>query len=103
MAGATVNVIGGGICQVSSTLYSAIKDTDISVIERSPHGRPVPYLPRGRDATVFWNKLDFKFKNSLDYPIRIDFELENRSLNVKVYGTVLEDYIVDQIPMPAGG
>jgi len=92
VGGETVSVIGGGICQTSSTLYSAIMDTDIKVTERYPHGQRVPYLPRGRDATVFWNRLDFRFENNTEYPMRIEFELENRSLTVWVYGTIIDDF-----------
>ena len=102
VGGEMVTVIGGGICQTSSTLYSAIKDTELLVTERYAHGRPVPYLPRGRDATVFWNRLDFKFINNTDYPLRIDFELEDRSLTAKVYGTIIDDFPTPSLPMPAG-
>jgi len=87
--GEIVQAIGGGICQVSSTIYSAIKDTDIRVTERHPHGRPVAYLPWGRDATVSWGSLDFRFINNTDYPLRIDAVVEGRTLTVQIYGTVI--------------
>jgi len=90
MGGQTVQAIGGGICQVSSSIYSAILDTDISVTERYAHGRPVAYLPRGRDATVNWGTLDFKFVNNTDYPIRIDAVVTGRILTVQVFGTMWE-------------
>jgi len=102
VGGEMVTVIGGGICQTSSTLYSAIKDTDILVTERYPHGRPIPYLPRGRDATVFWNRLDFKFENNTEYPMRIEAELVERSLTIKVIGTIIDDFPTSPLPMPAG-
>ena len=86
--GVTVQANGGGICQVSSSVYSSIKDTGIHVTERHPHGKPVAYLPRGRDATVSWGTLDFKFVNSTDYPLRIDAEVDGRTLTVRVFGTV---------------
>jgi len=98
----TVTVIGGGICQTSSTLYSAIKDTQILVTDRKPHGQPIPYLPRGRDATVFWGKQDFKFVNNTEYPLRIDFELDNRNLTARVYGTIIDDFPTTAVPIPAG-
>ena len=88
--GQTVQAIGGGICQVSSSIYSAIMDTDILVTERFPHGRPVAYLPRGRDAAVSWGTLDFRFVNNTDYPIRIDADVNSRTLTVRVYGTMHE-------------
>ena len=92
--GETVLAIGGGICQVSSTIYSSIKDTDILVTERRAHGQPVSYLPRGRDATVSWGQIDFKFVNNTMYPIRIEAEEENRVLSVKLYGTITDDGFV---------
>jgi len=102
VGGETVSVIGGGICQTASTLYSAIKDTEILFTERHPHGRPVPYLPRGRDATVFWNKLDFRFVNNTEFPMRIEFELDGRDLTARVYGTIIDDFPTPSLPMPAG-
>jgi len=88
--GQTVQAIGGGICQVSSTIYSAIKDTDIRVRERHAHGQPISYLPRGRDATVSWGTLDFKFINNTEYPLRIDIDIDGRTLTVQVFGTLPE-------------
>jgi len=95
VGGETVLTIGGGICQTSSTLYSAIMDTEILITERTQHRSRVPYLPRGRDATVFWNALDFRFVNNTDLPMRIDFELDDeRNLTVWVYGTIINDFPV---------
>ena len=87
-------VTGGGICQVSSTVYSAVKDTGLKIVERYQHSRPVPYLPRGRDATVFWGALDFKFENNTEYPIRVDITFEDRDLTVQVYGTIVDGFPV---------
>jgi len=85
--GETVSVIGGGVCQVASTLHAAMMHSDLTITERHGHSRSVPYLPRGRDATVFWNKLDFKFENNTSFPVRIDFKLDGRYLTASVYGT----------------
>ena len=95
--GQTVQAVGGGICQVSSTIYSAIKDTDIQVTERHPHGQPISYLPRGRDATVSWGTLDFKFVNNTQYPLRVDVKVENRVITVQVFGTLGEDTDSEQL------
>ena len=84
--------IGGGICQVSSTLFSAIKDTPMQITEQRRHGRPIGYLPWGRDATVAWGHIDFRFINNTERPIRIDFELEGRTLTARVYGTWPADW-----------
>lgn len=102
VGGVTVSVNGGGICQTASTLYSAIMDTEIQITERHPHGQPVPYLRRGRDATVFWKRLDFRFVNNTEFPIRIDFEMEDRNLTAQVYGTIIDDFPTIPLPLPAG-
>ena len=60
---------GGGVCQVSSTLFNAVLLADLNVIERSPHTRPASYVPVGLDATVSWDIPDFKFQNDTYYPV----------------------------------
>lgn len=62
---------GGGICQVSSTLYNSVLLGGLEVKQRFHHDRPLQYVQPGRDATVAWNLLDFKFRNSLDVPVLI--------------------------------
>lgn len=62
---AVVPGLGGGICQVSSTLYNAVLKAGLEVVERYPHSLPVGYVPPGRDATIS-NHLDFKFRNNSD-------------------------------------
>ena len=61
---------GGGVCQVSSTLYNAVLFSDLEIVERFPHSRPIGYLPIGRDATVSGH-LDFKFRNNTNKYILI--------------------------------
>ena len=56
--------IGGGVCQVSSTIYATMKTAGIKATERHPHSLPVAYLPEGWDATISGNDLDLKFKNT---------------------------------------
>ena len=84
--------IGGGICQVSSTIYASIKPSQLLVTEQQKHGRPVAYLPWGWDATVHWGYIDFKFVNNTDFPLRIEVELEGRSLTARIYGTIIDDF-----------
>lgn len=62
---------GGGICQVSSTLYNAVLLGGLTVTERYHHDRPLQYVDPGRDATVAWNQLDFQFLNSTDQPLQL--------------------------------
>lgn len=78
--------IGGGVCQVSSTLYNAVMYSELEVVERQCHSRPVGYVEKGRDATLAWDYLDFKFKNSTQYPIYIESNVENNQVNVRIYG-----------------
>lgn len=82
---------GGGVCQVSSTLYNAVLLADLSIEERTPHYRPPGYVPIGQDATVADNQLDFKFKNTLSQNIYIISEIYGNQLLVNIYGKRLED------------
>jgi len=90
--GVYVPTIGGGVCQTSSTLYAAIKPSELEVLEQRGHSRSVPYLPRGWDAAVAWGKLDFRFANNTTYPIRIEAVLEGRDLTIKIWGTVIDGF-----------
>lgn len=78
--------IGGGVCQVSSTLYNAVLYAELEIVERHNHSRPVGYVEKGRDATMAGDYLDFKFKNSTDYPIYIESYVEGTKLTVNLYG-----------------
>ena len=69
--GQTDTGVGGGICQVSSTLFNAALESNMTIVARRAHSLPVSYLPRGRDATVSWGGPEFKFKNPYDYPVMI--------------------------------
>lgn len=77
---------GGGVCQVSSTLYNAVLNSRLKVVERHKHARPVGYVPPDRDATVDFAWLDFKFQNNTDNPIIIRGVAENRSLRFWING-----------------
>ena len=94
MAGKTVETVGGGICQVSSTLYYACLKADLEIVERTAHGYAVSYMPYGMDATVSWGALDYKFKNNTDYPIRIEAWVSGGQVHVKLIGTDTKDYYV---------
>jgi len=90
--GETITTVGGGICQTSSTIYAALKPSDLLVTEQQRHGKPVPYLPWGWDATVFWNFIDFRFVNNTKYPIRIDITLDDRDVTAQIWGTIIDDF-----------
>lgn len=78
--------IGGGNCQVSSTLYNAVLEAgNLAVIERNEHGKDVTYVPEGKDAAVSYGSLDFKFRNDLNYDIRIEAATDNNTLTISLY------------------
>lgn len=87
--GQVVQEIGGGICQVSSTLYYCSLLANLKINTRTCHYFPVGYLPPGLDATVSWKTPDFKFTNSRDYPIRIEASVDTKAntVTVKLIGT----------------
>jgi len=76
---------GGGICQVSTSLYNAIIRTNIKSTERRYHSIPSTYITLGMDATVDWGNLDYKFINTLAYPIYIESFVHNKILTFNVY------------------
>ena len=76
--------IGGGICQVSSTLYAAMSQALMPVIERHPHSKPIAYLPVGLDATISEGYLDLKFANNFDKPIQLLTSTVDGALTVTI-------------------
>ena len=78
---------GGGVCQLSTTLYNAIKELDkIEITEHHNHSTPVAYVPENQDATVsLQSGLDFKFKNNYDFPIRLETTHNPNNLTVTIY------------------
>lgn len=91
-AGTVVQELGGGICQTTSTLYNVALMANLEIIERHQHGLPVGYVPPSRDATVYSPNLDFKFKNTRKYPVKIVTSFSNSgSLNISIYGTKEEE------------
>ncbi len=76
---------GGGVCQLSSTLYNAIKDLKVDIIEQHHHSAPVGYVPENQDATVSISSgLDFRFINQMGFPIRLMAELHEKELTVRI-------------------
>ena len=77
---------GGGICQVSSTLYNTVLKANLEITNRVNHTFTVGYVPIGLDATVSWGSPDFKFKNNRSYPIKIVATTSNKRLTISVFG-----------------
>lgn len=84
--GEVVDGIGGGICQISSTLYNTVLMSNLEIVERRNHQFVTSYLPAGRDATVVYGTTDFKFKNTRKYPVRIVASAKNGIATVSMYG-----------------
>ena len=85
--GETVDEIGGGICQVSSTLYYACLKGNLEITQRLAHRYVPSYIDWGMDATVSWGGPDYQFTNDTSYPIKIETVYENNYLTIRVYGT----------------
>ena len=89
--GKLVDSIGGGVCQTSSTLYRALLEAELEIVERTNHSLPVGYMVLGFDATLAGDYIDMKFKNSTDMPILLETVMEGGSLTVNIYGKETRD------------
>ena len=88
--GRVVQDVGGGICQTSSTLYNAALLANLEIVDRSNHQFLTSYVSASRDATVAWGSIDFQFKNTRTYPIRIEAEAKNGVCKMAIYGIKAE-------------
>ena len=80
-----IKALGGGNCQVSSTLYNAVlKTSELEVTERHPHGKKVNYVPEGKDAAIAHGSKDFKFKNNSDKSLKIYASSDGKTVNIKL-------------------
>lgn len=106
LGGKVVQDVGGGICQISSTLYNTVLLANLEVVERSNHHFLTSYVSAGLDATVSWGTIDFKFKNTRKYPVKIQAIVKNGVVDISVYGikedveyeVVLQTKILETIP-----
>jgi vancomycin resistance protein YoaR len=122
VAGQVVDTVGGGICQVSSTLYNAVLRAELEVVERNNHSLIVTYVDKSADAAISESShKDFRFKNNTEYPIYIEGYTEGKKITFNIYGVetrpsnrkvsyesevleekVLPDMIVGDASLPAG-
>ena len=86
VGGKVVQAYGGGICQVSTTLYNAVLYANLEIVERYNHSYAVSYVPAGRDATVSYGGKDFKFKNTRTYPVKIVASAKNGVVSISLTG-----------------
>lgn len=93
--------IGGGICQVSSTLYQAVLRAGLGIEQRRNHSLPVAYLPLGHDATYATDAIDFKFRNTTGKSLIIRTSVENKKLTIKLFGTMPnnESYEIESVTL----
>ena len=104
--GKVVQDVGGGICQTSSTLYNAALLANLEIVDRSNHQFLTSYVPAGRDATVAWGSIDFQFKNTREYPIKIEASVKNGVCTMSIYGikeeteyeVVIQPVVLSYIP-----
>ncbi len=92
--GKVVQTLAGGICQISSTLYDAVVYANLDIVERHNHMFLAGYVGAGKDATVVYGSLDFKFKNTRKYPIMIKTSIGNGVAKIDIYG-IKEDVEYD--------
>ena len=92
--GETVDEIGGGVCQPSSTLYYACLLSNMEITERYAHRYIPNYITRGMDATVSWGGPDYKFTNNTQYPVKIVAKYDKGYLTVQLWGTKTDDLVV---------
>lgn len=90
----SVGEVGGGICQVASTIYNAALYADLEVTNRAPHTFIVSYTDGGLDATVYYGSQDFCFRNNTEYPVRVDASVSNGKVNISIVGTKTDDHYV---------
>lgn len=98
--GGVVDGLAGGICQISSTLYNAVLLGNLEIVERRNHSFPTSYVRTGRDATVVYGTIDFQFKNSRSYPIKIEATVKNGIAEFKIHGIQEEkEYEIRILPV----
>ena len=76
--------VGGGVCQLSSTIYNAVDEAGLEVTERHMHSKDVGYVPKGEDATVAYGKVDFRFRNNRQFPVMIKTSVDEDSVEARI-------------------
>ncbi len=91
VGGELVDDYGGGVCQVSSTLFNAVERANLEIVSRNPHAWPSTYVKIGEDATVNWPSLDFKFKNNQTTPVFVIMYYKSRKCSAEIWGQTMGD------------
>ena len=87
MEGERTRSLGGGICQVSSTLYAALQETTLPILKRVPHVAVVSSVPPGRDAAVWYGQADLAFKNTFSRPVQLKVQADDLALRIELWGS----------------
>ena len=91
--------VGGGICQVSTTLYNALLQADVTIVERHNHSRPIGYVKNGTDAAVATGHKNLVFKNDYQHPLYIKSQADGEKLTFQVLGHGADkDYEIEILP-----
>lgn len=77
--------LGGGVCRTATLLHNAVLSAGLEVVERHRHGQPVSYVPPGRDATIYYGILDYRFRNNHSGPIRLEFLREGPKITMRIW------------------
>ena len=93
--GASESELGGGVCQVASSIYYCSLFLNLEQVHRAPHMYVVDYVDFGMDATVYWGSIDYQFKNTLDYPIKIQANIDGGTVNITFWGPEELDFTVE--------
>jgi len=93
-------VVGAGVSQVASTLYSCVLKADLEVLERHAHSYIPSFVAAGFDAEVYYGQSDFRFRNNTDYPIQINASIDDKNITISLKGTDTKDYTVTTTPGP---
>ncbi len=93
--GASESELGGGVCQVTSSIYYCSLFLNLEQVHREPHMYVVDYVDLGMDATVYWGSIDYQFKNTLDYPIKIQANIDGGAVNITFWGAEELDFTVE--------
>lgn len=95
VGGASVPEIGGGVCQVASSIYYAVLQADLRTVERRSHTYLVTYVPEGMDAAIYWGSIDYKFENTSPTPIKIEASVSDGYVHIILRGREWKNYTVE--------
>ncbi len=91
LQGKVIDSVGGGACQVTTTLYNAVLKSELEVVERQPHSMTISYVDLSRDAAIAGTYKDFKFKNNSDSPVLVEGSTSGRKITFKIWGKETRD------------